>query len=427
MIKQITHTQDPVIREKAEIASLQHRVPKLRFNEFEGEWKQNVLVDLATRISDGIHSTPQYDDNGEYFFVNGNNLKNSRIEIFENTKRVSFEEYNKHKRKLNDNTILISINGTIGNLAFYNGEKILLGKSACYINLNLEINKNLIYNQLQTSKIQNYFISELTGSTIKNLSLKTIKETKLFLPTNKTEQQKIAGFLSAVDTKVQQLTQKKELLEQYKKGVMQLLFSQKLRFKKEDGSVYPDWEEKKLGKIAERISTKNTQNEVNFVLTNSATQGVVSQQDYFDKEIANQNNLEGYYIVSKDDFVYNPRISSNAPVGPIKRNKLETGVMSPLYSIFRFKEPLLEYFEHYFETTYWHKYLQSVANFGARHDRMNITNSDFFKMPIPMPCFEERKKIADYLGVIDTKIEQVAKTLEATQQFKKGLLQQLFV
>ena len=102
-----------------------------------------------------------------------------------------------------------------------------------------------------------------------------------------------------------------------------------------------------------------------------------------------KNNLEGYYIVSKDDFVYNPRISASAPVGPIKRNKLQKGVMSPLYSIFRFKESLLEYFEHYFETTNWHKYLHSVANFGARHDRMNITNSDFSYSTICTPEIEK--------------------------------------
>jgi type I restriction enzyme M protein len=201
------------------------------------------------------------------------------------------------------------------------------------------------------------------------------------------------------------------LLEQYKKGVMQLLFSGKLRFKDDNGENYPNWEEKKLGEVAERNLVKNKNNIVNFVLTNSATQGIVSQDDYFDRKIANQNNLEGYYIVNVGDFVYNPRISVHAPVGPIKRNKLKVGVMSPLYSVFRFNVENLEFFEFYFDTSNWHFYLESFSNKGARHDRMNISNSDFFSMPIPLPCSKERKKIADFLSSIDVKIKSVKQQL----------------
>lgn len=246
-------------------------------------------------------------------------------------------------------------------------------------------------------------------------------------PKTKEEQEKIASFLSAVDEKIQQLSHKKELLEQYKKGVMQQLFSGKLRFKDEKGKAFPKWEEKLLGEIAERNSTKNKSNSVNFVLTNSATQGIVSQDEYFDREIANQNNLEGYYIVAINDFVYNPRISVHAPVGPIKRNKLREGVMSPLYSVFRFKVKNLEYFEFYFETIGWHEYLESVSNMGARHDRMNISGADFFKMPIPFPCEQERKKITNFLTELSSKIESSNKEITQTQTFKKGLLQQMFV
>jgi type I restriction enzyme, S subunit len=134
----------------------------------------------------------------------------------------------------------------------------------------------------------------------------------------------------------------------------------------------------------------------------------IQLQDYFDKEIANQNNLLGYYIVEKDDFVYNPRISTQAPVGPIKRNKLARGLMSPLYSVFRIKEENLDYFERYFETTFWHNYLKSVANYGARHDRMNITLEDFYNMPILLPSPEEQTKIANFLSSIDKKISLIS-------------------
>ena len=401
-------------------------VPKLRFKEFEGAWFAKKLDKVANKISDGIHSTSAYDVNGQYYFINGNNLINNKIEFGENTKRVNTLEYLKHKSELTNQTILISINGTIGNLALYNNEKIVLGKSACYINLKPEENKYFLFSLLQTTNIKNHFAKELTGSTIKNLSLTTIKNAQAFFPSFE-EQTKIANFLTAIDEKITQLTQKHDLLKQYKKGVMQQIFSQKLRFKDENGREFPEWEINELGNLASKVNLKNRNLEINNVLTNSATQGIISQNDYFDRDIANKNNLDGYYIVEIDDFVYNPRISNNAPVGPIKRNKLVKGVMSPLYTIFRFQNGNLAFFEHFFETNYWHDYMKSISNFGARHDRMNITNESFFALPISLPSIKEQTKIANFLTAIDEKISHTQTQLEAAKLYKKGLLQQMFV
>ena len=148
-----------------------------------------------------MHSTPKYVDNSNYYFINGNNLDNKNIVITENTKCVPLEEYEKHKINFK-NTILISINGTIGNLAYYNGETIILGKSAAYINLNENINKEFIFNYLQIGKVKYYFNSELTGSTIKNLSLKTLKNTKIHIPSDNAEINKISNFLENIDNKI---------------------------------------------------------------------------------------------------------------------------------------------------------------------------------------------------------------------------------
>src|SRR5690606_21456439 len=230
-----------------------------------------------------------------------------------------------------------------------------------------------------------------------------------------------------IDRRIQSLEKKKTLLEAYKKGVMQKIFSQRIRFKDENGDVFPKWEYKKLKEVLKRITLKNVDEKVKFVLTNSATQGIVSQNEYFDKDIANQNNLQGYYVVEVDDFIYNPRISQTAPVGPLKRNKLAKGVMSPLYTILRPKRGNLGFLEFYFETSLWHKYMKSIANYGARHDRMNITIFDFENLPIPFPSLEEQTKIANFLTAIDKKIELVDKQIEKTKTYKKGLLQQMFV
>jgi type I restriction enzyme S subunit len=195
-----------------------------------------------------------------------------------------------------------------------------------------------------------------------------------------------------------------------------------LRFKEFGG----EWEQKKLGEISSKITKKNKDDSITNVLTNSATQGVVNQSDYFEREIANQNNLTGYYIVSLDDFIYNPRISVSAPVGPIKRNKIAIGVMSPLYTVFHFNHGDNKFFEYFFETNFWHEYMQSVANTGARHDRMNITNTEFFNLPLPFPSLEEQTQIANFLTAIDERINQLTRKKELMTQYKQGVMQKIF-
>jgi type I restriction enzyme M protein len=206
------------------------------------------------------------------------------------------------------------------------------------------------------------------------------------------------------------------------------IFSGTFRFKDDTGKVFPDWQIKKLGEITEKVTEKNSANNITNVLTNSAKRGIVNQRDYFDKDIAKQSNLTGYYVVKPDDFIYNPRISATAPVGPIKRNHLGIGVMSPLYSIFRFKRGSnLTFFEKYFETTLWHHYMRGVANYGARHDRMSISQEDILNIPVPFPCPEEQKKIADFFLEIDKNLDLMRKELAQMEKIKKSLFQRMFV
>ncbi len=186
-----------------------------------------------------------------------------------------------------------------------------------------------------------------------------------------------------------------------------------------------DWDVKELNSLAKRRTERNNGN-INRVLTNSAVNGVVDQRDYFDKDIANQNNLDNYFIVDLGDYVYNPRISVTAPVGPISKNKVGKGVMSPLYTVFRFDNDNNDFFDHYFKTSYWHKYLQEISNTGARHDRMSISNDDFMKMPLPYPEQKEQQRIADCLSSLDDLITAEAQKLDAYKAHKKGLMQELF-
>ena len=163
-----------------------------------------------------------------------------------------------------------------------------------------------------------------------------------------------------------------------------------------------DWEQRKLSGIADKVSEKNKNNEFLEPLTNSAEHGIISQKDYFDREIANNENLDGYYIVRNNDFIYNPRISVSAPVGPINRNRLgRTGVMSPLYTVFRTHDIDNLYLEFYFKTTKWHHFMKLNGDSGARFDRFTISSTQFMEMPIPYPALEEQKKIGDYLDSLD--------------------------
>lgn len=186
------------------------------------------------------------------------------------------------------------------------------------------------------------------------------------------------------------------------------------------------WKLEPLGTLAKRRTAKNTKGEHMRVLTNSAEYGVVDQRDYFEKDIANQTNLEGYYIVEKGDYVYNPRISTCAPVGPISKNNVGTGVMSPLYTVFRFVSSNNDFFAHYFKSTHWHHYLRQASSTGARHDRMSITNDGFMGLPLPVSVPKEQQKIADCLSSLDDLIMAETQKLDALKTHKKGLMQQLF-
>jgi type I restriction enzyme S subunit len=187
-----------------------------------------------------------------------------------------------------------------------------------------------------------------------------------------------------------------------------------------------EWEIISLSQLAKRSTQKNGDGTLNRVLTNSAEFGVVDQRDYFEKDIANQGNLEGYFVVKKGDYVYNPRISAAAPVGPISKNNIATGVMSPLYTVFRFNSAHSDFYAYYFKTAGWHHYMRQASSTGARHDRMAITNADFMAMPLPVTSPDEQQKIADCLASLDERITLEAQQLDTLKAHKKGLMRRLF-
>ena len=165
------------------------------------EWITTTLEECTDILGDGLHGTPKYTENGEYAFVNGNNLVDGEILIKKETKRVDYSQYDKYKKPLTNRTILVSINGTLGNVGVYGSEKIILGKSACYFNVKESVDKDFIYYIVSSPTFKQYLESNATGTTIKNISLKQMREYTFELP-EIGEQKRISSVLRKIDEKI---------------------------------------------------------------------------------------------------------------------------------------------------------------------------------------------------------------------------------
>lgn len=231
--KQIVELLDKVTSlislRKQQLAKLDELV-KARFVEMFGDpirnekgWNTYTLAEMCDGIGDGLHGTPEYDENGEYPFINGNNLISGIIQINPSTKKVNKKTYEKHYIKISQNAILLSINGTLGRIAFYNSEQVMLGKSACYCNLRDEVNRIFVYNIMKTDAFARYLEDNATKSTIKNVGLKAIREYRLIMPPIPLQNQ-FSSFVERVDQQKQTVQQSLEKLEFMKKALMQEYF-----------------------------------------------------------------------------------------------------------------------------------------------------------------------------------------------------------
>lgn len=263
-----------------------------------------------------------------------------------------------------------------------------------------------------------------------NISDETALSGEVHIPLSYAEQQKIASYFQSLDSLIQTTSKELTSLKQIKAASLQSMFPQEgetvpeVRFKGFEG----EWNFSILKDFSKKITEKNRNRLYKETFTNSAELGVVSQRTYFDHDISNNENINGYYVIHPDDFVYNPRISVTAPVGPINRNLLnKTGIMSPLYCIFSVNNINKTYLEYFFKTNLWHKYIYINGNAGARFDRLSITDENFFNMPILIPSTEEQQKIASYFCNLDKQISLQTQRLEKLKQIKAACLDKMFV
>lgn len=249
---------------------------------------------------------------------------------------------------------------------------------------------------------------------------------RIFVP-KIAEQKRISSFLDTLDYRLIILKQKKTLLEKYKRGLMQNIFSKRMGFKDNSGKEFPKWEKYNLGDLTERVATKNKENNLN-VLTISAQYGLISQLEFFNKSVSS-DNLTGYYLLQRNDFAYNRSYSDGYPMGAIKRlTRYDKGVVSTLYICFKFKNSLhTEFFEHYFESGIANKEIERHAKEGARnHGLLNIGLADFFSIDVFLPSPKEQKKISDLFSIINERLTQLQTQIQKTEEYREGLLQNMF-
>ena len=274
---------------------------------------------------------------------------------------------------------------------------------------------------LKSWRLRKQIMTIAQGTKVLSISTGRLNKIKLTIP-SLPEQQKIASFLTAVDKRIGLLQRKATLLEDYKKGVMQKLFAQQLRFKDDNGQYFPDWEEKKLGEYLMQKNSRNKNLEEKLVLSVSNKKGFISQSEQFDGYEVASKDLSNYKIVYKNQIAYNP---SRINVGSIAVLKdFEKGIVSPMYIIFALKNLNTTYFENLLNT---HKvnHLIKVGCSGSVRDSLNFKDLSDFKLKFP--SFKEQQKIASFLESLDKKTATVNQQIEGMQTFKKGLLQQMFV
>ena len=397
-------------------------VPALRFPEFIKSWECSILEKLSKKIGAGIHSTPSYDDNGTFYFINGNNLNGGKIVITSSTKRVSEKEaYKNNAENLEANSILMSINGTIGNVALYHNEPIMLGKSACYINSKDNIDKNYLFYYLQYPKTQLYFEAELTGTTIKNLSLQSIRKTKIYIPTIE-EQHKISRFLQKIDERIS--TQNK-IIEKYESLIQAMCDTLVEQETQQVTLSFSDFGQSYLGLSGK--SAEDFGEGYPFITYMNVYQNQII--DLTDVGLVKINETEQQSVVRYGDILLT--LSSETPE-EVGMGAVYLGETYPLYlNSFCFGIHITDeskiyppFLAYYVSSQSFRKAVYPLAQGSTR---FNLQKSDFMKKKFSFPVIEKQRKIYSTLKTYSDKLIVEKQIMRLLCNQKCYLLRQLFI
>ena len=404
---------------------VKRKVPGIRFKGFEGEWERFQVNQIGEVITG---NTPSKSDAKNY----GGDILWATAEDFSekyivNTKLKLTKQGASKARILPQGSVLVTCIASIGKNAIAHNN-MGTNQQINGVIVNFSHNNEFFYHQISLNTNKLLLLAGVTAVPIVNKS--TFECVEVLMP-SLPEQIQIGNFFKLLDASLNQHQTKLEKLQSLKQAMLQKMFPQgdarvpEIRFEGFEG----EWEERELGEISKKITEKNLSRQYKETFTNSAEFGVISQSQFFDKSISNVHNIGSYYIVEDNDFVYNPRISSFAPCGPINRNKLKrTGVISPLYTIFRTVGVDLGYLDYFFITNLWHPYMYFNGDTGARSDRFSIKDSVFFSMPIICPPTKhEQQKIGTYFRKLDELIALERTQLDKLKQIKEACLSGMFV
>lgn len=391
-------------------------------------WKTYKLDELTTKLGDGLHGTPKYSDNGEYYFINGNNLTNGKIEIKKDTRRVTYDEFLKHKKDLDENTLFVSINGTIGNVGTYNGEKVILGKSACYFNIKDGVDKEFI-KQIFSSKLsKDYLENNATGTTIKNVSLKTMREFPINLPPLQ-EQKSIASILSAIDDKIENNLAINKTLEEmamalYKHWFVDFGPFQEGEFvESELGRIPKGWEVKKIGDLYDTTSGGTPSRTKMDYYENGTIQWIKSKE------------LDNTFIIDTEEKITEIALSKSsakrfpaksvliamygATVGEIAIN---SEIATCNQAICAIKQINLPYF---YVFLFLKNEKENILNQAVGSAQQNISQIIIKNLQLLNPNIEDVKELFNELDAIFNKLEANIRENQTLTQLRDTLLPKL--
>lgn len=404
-----------------------HTKPVLRFPEFNDVWEKKKLGEVSNSIMYGMNSAAiPYDGENKYLRI---------TDIDENTREfipkplVSPEGEIEEKYKLKYGDIVFTRTGaSVGKTYLYkpkDGNLLFAGFLIKFYIFNG--NPYFIFVQTLREEFNKWVLKMSMRSGQPGLNAEECKEFELSFPTLP-EQFKIASFLTAVDEKIQALKKKKNLLEQYKKGVMQKIFSQEIRFKikNEDGKLIepPKWEKKKLGEVLIKNSTKNKNQKYSLVQSVSNKYGFINQDEMFEDRRVASKNTSNYYVIEKGHFAYNP---SRIDVGSLAyKYDDKISIISPLYISFKANQDFLidNYLLNWFSTEQFQMQMNNSFEGSVRN---TLSYESLIRISILLPCLEEQTLIANFLSAIDEKIMHTQNQISKTETWKKGLLQKMFV
>lgn len=439
----------------------------------EVKWDKVKLAETVSLLGDGLHGTPIYNPNGAYTFINGNNLSSGFIIVKEDTKWVSVDEYNKYKKDLTDRTVLVSINGTIGNVALYRGEKCILGKSACYLNVKKEYSRKFIYYVLTHPNFQNYAVSVATGTTIKNVSLKQMRDYEFFCPPLP-EQKRIAGILSAFDDKIELNRKMSKMLEAMAEALFKSWFVDfepvrakiaaikngkdpelaaimsisgktevqlaemktfypdayselahtaslfpSVMVESEQGKIPKGWQAVQLKDVTTQITARIGERKWQVLSAVNSGELVLSVE-HFNKQVFSKETNK-YILVKPNTYAYNP---SRINIGSLGRNKFDfAGCVSPIYVVFSVAEEYISFFDQFFASQ---TFKDEVLLRASGSVRQALNYSDFGQIALQYPPLPIMQAFNTKIDIISQKLSVLSAEIQTLSNLRDNHLTEFF-